>query len=82
VYRIIEDCYSDNYHVVNEKGKYHLRNQDRDQIMFEFSLSGQQAHDLVAAARSIKLLTPYAQKALDVIKDRMGRNDLGVEPAI
>jgi hypothetical protein len=50
--------------------------------MFEFSLSGQQAHDLVAAARSIKLLTPYAQKALDVIKDRMGRNDLGVEPAI
>ncbi len=82
VYRIIDSCYGDNYHLIHEKGKYRLRNQDRDQATFEFSLSGQQAHDLVTAARSIKTLTPHAQKALDIIKNKMGRDDLEKEPAV
>ena len=54
----------------------------RHKSSYEFSLTGQQAHDLIAAANSIHTLTPYAQKAVNVIKERLSSKHLYEEPVV
>lgn len=68
VYRVIQRCENRGYNIVREHGRFRLASRDRDAGCFEFSLSAQQAHDLVAAVESVLRLTPYAAEALEVLR--------------
>jgi predicted DNA-binding transcriptional regulator YafY len=82
VYRVVENCLQIGYSIVHENGCFHLRSKDRDHARIEFTLTGQQAHDLVAAAKSVRVLTPHAQEALETIRDHLVGSNLERESAV
>ena len=82
VYRIIDNCVEDGYAIVHENKKFRLRNKDRDQAVIDFSLTGQQAHDLLVASKGIKTLTPYAEEALTQIRQHLDGSNLDQEPGV
>lgn len=82
VYRVIDTCMEDGYAIIHENKRFRLRNRDRDQAIIDFSLTGQQAHDLIVAAGSIKTLTPHAEEALSEISKHLVGSNLDQEAAV
>lgn len=82
VYRVIETCIEDGYSIIHENKRFRLRNQDRDQVIIDFSLTAQQAHDLVVASKGIKTLTPHAEEALEQIKVHLAGSNLDQEAGV
>ena len=76
VYRIVDRCVEDGYFIVHENDKFRLSSRDRDEALYDFTLTGMQAHDLVAAAENIGVLTPHALEALQEIRENLKTSSL------
>lgn len=82
VYRVMNRCDELGVAIVRENGRFRLASKDRDFARIQFSLDGQQAHDLVAAVKSVRALTPFAQEALDIVRKTLVGDKLELESVV